>query len=200
MLDFLRAAVAGRMSVIVSGGTGSGKTTFLNVLSEFIGDHERVVTIEDAAELRLRQRHVVRMETRWRTSRARCHQGAAARDQRLRMRPDRIIVGEVRGDEALDMLQAMSTGHDGSMTTIHANSPGMRCIGSTRCGDGELEYSRARHAPADYLRGESHRAANRMSDGTRKVTQISEIAHGGGHHPAAGSLRVRPHRYDVVDV
>ena len=124
MLDFLRAAVACRLNVIVSGGTGAGKTTLLNVLSSFISNLERIVTIEDAAELMLRQRHVVRLETRPPNI-----EGKGAVRQRdlvvnaLRMRPDRIIVGEVRSEEALDMLQAMNTGHDGSLTTIHANSP-----------------------------------------------------------------------------
>jgi pilus assembly protein CpaF len=178
MLDFLRAAVAGRMSVIVSGGTGSGKTTFLNVLSEFIGDNERVVTIEDAAELRLRQRHVVRMETRMANI-----EGKGAIKERqlvinaLRMRPDRIIVGEVRGDEALDMLQAMSTGHDGSMTTIHANSPRDALYRlDTMVAMANLNI------PERAMRQQITSAVNlivqlnRMSDGTRKVTQISEIA------------------------
>src|SRR6186997_2764797 len=124
MLDFLRGAVAARMNILVSGGTGAGKTTLLNILSSFIQDGERVVTIEDAAELTLRQRHVVRLETRPPNI-----EGKGAIRQRqlvinaLRMRPDRIVVGEVRGEEALDMLQAMNTGHDGSLTTIHANSP-----------------------------------------------------------------------------
>jgi pilus assembly protein CpaF len=124
MLEFLQNAVAARLNVLVSGGTGAGKTTMLNVLSGFINDHERIVTIEDAAELKLRQRHVVRLETRPANI-----EGRGAVRQRelvinaLRMRPDRIVVGEVRGEEALDMLQAMNTGHDGSLTTIHANSP-----------------------------------------------------------------------------
>src|SRR5688572_10743664 len=123
MLDFLKAAVSCRLNVIVSGGTGAGKTTLLNVLSGFIGHNERIVTIEDAAELRLRQRHVVRLETRPANI-----EGKGAVRQRelmvnaLRMRPDRIIMGEVRSEEALDMLQAMNTGHDGSLTTVHANS------------------------------------------------------------------------------
>ena len=118
------AAVGARLNVIVSGGTGAGKTTMLNVLSSFISARERLVTIEDAAELMLRQPHVVRLETRPPNI-----EGKGAVRQRqlvinaLRMRPDRIIVGEVRGEEALDMLQAMNTGHDGSLTTIHANSP-----------------------------------------------------------------------------
>src|SRR5204862_5080384 len=124
MLDFLQAAIACRLNVVVSGGTGAGKTTLLNVLSSFINERERIITIEDAAELVLRQRHVVRLETRPSNI-----EGKGAVKQRqlvinaLRMRPDRVVVGEVRGEEALDMLQAMNTGHDGSLTTIHANSP-----------------------------------------------------------------------------
>ena len=123
MLDFLKIAVGSRLNVIVSGGTGAGKTTLLNVLSGFISDKERIVTIEDAAELMLRQRHVVRMETRPANI-----EGRGAIKQRdlvinaLRMRPDRIILGEVRGEEAVDMLQSMNTGHDGGLTTIHANT------------------------------------------------------------------------------
>src|SRR6185436_425850 len=119
MLDFLQAAVACRLNILVSGGTGAGKTTLLNVLSSFISERERIITIEDAAELVLRQRHVVRLETRPANI-----EGKGAIRQRelvinaLRMRPDRIIVGEVRGEEALDMMQAMNTGHDGSLTTI----------------------------------------------------------------------------------
>src|SRR5262245_47904217 len=124
MLDFLSHCVRARLNAIISGGTGAGKTTLLNVLSGFIGDRERIVTIEDAAELQLHQEHVARLETRPPNV-----EGKGAIRQRqlvinaLRMRPDRIIVGEVRGDEALDMLQAMNTGHDGSLTTVHANSP-----------------------------------------------------------------------------
>ena len=124
MMAFLKAAVACRLNIIISGGTGAGKTTLLNVLSSFISDKERIVTIEDAAELTLRQRHVVRLETRPANI-----EGKGAIRQRqlvinaLRMRPDRIVVGEVRGEEAVDMLQAMNTGHDGSLTTIHANTP-----------------------------------------------------------------------------
>src|SRR6202451_429028 len=124
MLDLLRGCVKARLNILISGGTGAGKTTFLNVLSSNISSRERIVTIEDAAELQLNQEHIVRLETRPANI-----EGKGAVHQRqllinsLRMRPDRIIVGEVRGEEALDMLQAMNTGHDGSLTTIHANSP-----------------------------------------------------------------------------
>src|SRR5713101_7625426 len=124
MLDFLTHCVRARLNGLISGGTGAGKTTLLNVLSSFIGDRERIVTIEDAAELQLHQDHVVRLETRPPNV-----EGKGAVRQRqlmvnaLRMRPDRIVIGEIRGDEALDMLQAMNTGHDGSLTTVHANSP-----------------------------------------------------------------------------
>src|SRR5437763_593236 len=123
MLDFLSGCVEARLNVVISGGSGSGKTTMLNTLSRFIPDEERIVTIEDTAELNLQQNHVVRLETRPPNI-----EGAGAITQRdllintLRMRPDRIIVGESRGPEALDMLQAMNTGHDGSMTTVHANT------------------------------------------------------------------------------
>ena len=123
-LDYLKARVESRANLIVVGGTGSGKTTFLNLLSQWIPEHERILTIEDAAELRLHHEHVVRLETR--PPNLEGVQAVAARDlvrNALRMRPDRIVVGEVRGDEVLDMLQAMNTGHDGSMTTLHANSP-----------------------------------------------------------------------------
>src|SRR5882724_2472353 len=124
MLDLIKGAVRARLNIVVSGGTGAGKTTFLNVLSGYISDKERIVTVEDSAELQLKQRHVVRLECRPANV-----EGTGAVKQRqlvinsLRMRPDRIVVGEVRGEEALDMLQAMNTGHDGSLTTIHANSP-----------------------------------------------------------------------------
>ncbi len=124
MAEFLRACVVSRLNIIISGGTGSGKTTLLNVLSSFIPENERIVTIEDAAELQLQQEHVVRLETKVQNADGK---GAVTiRDlvrNSLRMRPDRIVIGECRGAEAMDMLQAMNTGHDGSLTTIHANSP-----------------------------------------------------------------------------
>ena len=124
MLELLQGCVKARLNIVISGGTGAGKTTFLNVLSSYISNRERIVTIEDAAELQLNQDHVVRLETRPPNIEGK---GTVAMRQllinSLRMRPDRIIVGEVRGEEALDMLQAMNTGHDGSLTTIHANSP-----------------------------------------------------------------------------
>jgi pilus assembly protein CpaF len=177
MLDFLRSAVASRQNVIVSGGTGAGKTTLLNVLSSFISDKERIVSIEDAAELMLRQRHVVRLETRPANI-----EGKGAIRQRelvinaLRMRPDRIIVGEVRGEEAVDMLQAMNTGHDGSLTTVHSNSPrdAMHRL-DTMVAMANLNL------PDKAIRQQIASAVNlivqvmRMSDGTRKVTAISEI-------------------------
>ena len=124
MLTLIKGAVSARLNIVVSGGTGAGKTSMLNVLSGYISDKERIVTIEDSAELQLKQRHVVRLECRPANV-----EGKGAVMQRqlvansLRMRPNRIIIGEVRGEEALDMLQAMNTGHDGSITTIHANSP-----------------------------------------------------------------------------
>jgi pilus assembly protein CpaF len=177
MLDFLQAAVASRLNIIVSGGTGAGKTTMLNVLSSFISDRERIVTIEDAAELMLRQRHVVRLETRPPNIEG---QGAIKQRQlvinALRMRPDRIIVGEVRGEEALDMLQAMNTGHDGSLTTVHANSP--------RDALHRLDTMVAMtnlNIPERAVKQQISSAIQvviqltRLSDGTRKVTAITEI-------------------------
>jgi pilus assembly protein CpaF len=177
MLDFMKAAVAARLNIIVSGGTGAGKTTMLNVLSSFISHKERMVTIEDAAELMLRQPHVVRLETRPPNI-----EGKGGVRQRqlvinaLRMRPDRIIVGEVRGEEALDMLQAMNTGHDGSLTTIHANSP----RDSLYRLDTMVAMANL-NVPDKAIRQQVASAVNviiqvnRMSDGTRKVTSISEI-------------------------
>src|SRR5207244_11417924 len=124
MLELLEAVVKGKLNVLISGGTGAGKTTLLNVVSAYIPESERIVTIEDAAELQLRQEHVVRLETRPPNIEGK---GAVRPRQlvvnALRMRPDRIVVGEVRADEAVDMLQAMNTGHEGSLTTVHANTP-----------------------------------------------------------------------------
>jgi pilus assembly protein CpaF len=177
MLDFLKAAVGSRLNIIVSGGTGAGKTTFLNMLSGFISDRERIVTIEDAAELVMRQRHVVRLETRPANI-----EGKGAVKQRnllinaLRMRPDRIVVGEVRGEEALDMLQAMNTGHDGSLTTIHANTPRdalYRLDTMVAMADLNIPERAVRQQVASAV----HLLVQltRLSDGRRRVTAISEI-------------------------
>ena len=177
MLEFLRAAVACRLNVLVSGGTGAGKTTLLNILSGFIGGTERVVTIEDAAELMLRQRHVVRLETRPANI-----EGKGAVRQRelvvnaLRMRPDRIVVGEVRGEEALDMLQAMNTGHDGSLTTIHANTPRdalYRLDTMVAMANLNIPDKAIRQQVASAIEVVVQIA--RLSDGTRKVTAVTEI-------------------------
>ena len=177
MLDFLQAAVAGRLNLLVSGGTGAGKTTLLNVLSSFISERERIITIEDAAELVLRQRHVVRLETRPANI-----EGKGVIRQRqlvinaLRMRPDRIILGEVRGDEAIDMLQAMNTGHDGSLTTIHANTPRdalHRLDTMVAMANLNLPERAIRQQVASAI--DLVIQVSRLSDGSRKVTQISEI-------------------------
>jgi pilus assembly protein CpaF len=177
MLDFLRAAVACRLNIIVSGGTGAGKTTLLNILSGFISEKERIVTIEDAAELMLRQRHVVRLETRPANI-----EGKGAVRQRdlvvnaLRMRPDRIVGGEVRSEEALDMLQAMNTGHDGSLTTVHANT----ARDALYRLDTMIAMSNL-HIPERAVRQQIASAIDliiqitRLSDGTRKVTSVTEI-------------------------
>jgi pilus assembly protein CpaF len=177
MHEFLRAAISARLNLIVSGGTGAGKTTLLNILSSFISGNERVVTIEDAAELSLRQRHVVRLETR--PANIEGKGAVRARElvvNALRMRPDRIIVGEVRAEEALDMLQAMNTGHDGSLTTIHANSQRDALYRlDTMVAMANLNI------PERAIRQQIASAVNlivqvsRMADGTRKVTGISEI-------------------------
>jgi pilus assembly protein CpaF len=177
MLELLQGCVKARLNVLISGGTGAGKTTFLNVLSSYISNRERIVTIEDAAELQLHQEHVVRLETRPPNIEGK---GAVAQRQlvinSLRMRPDRIIVGEVRGEEALDMLQAMNTGHDGSLTTIHANAP--------RDALSRLETMVAMsnlNLPDSAIRRQIASAidlvvqVSRMSDGTRKVVSIAEI-------------------------
>jgi pilus assembly protein CpaF len=177
MLDFLKAAVHSRLNIIVSGGTGAGKTTLLNILSSFISDKERIVTIEDAAELMMRQRHVVRLETRPANIEGR---GAVrARDlviNSLRMRPDRIVVGEVRGAEALDMLQAMNTGHDGSLTTIHANTPRdalYRLDTMIAMADLNIPDKAVRQQVASAV--DLMVQVSRQADGTRKVTAITEI-------------------------
>jgi len=173
---FLKACVEARANVLVSGGSGSGKTTLLNVLSGYIPDDERIVTIEDAAELQLRQRHVARLETRPSSSTS---NGITVRDlvvTSLRMRPDRIIVGEVRGPEALDMLQAMNTGHDGSMTTLHANKPRdalARIETLVLMAGYDLPVRAIRAQIASALDVVVH--VERLRDGTRKVVQISEI-------------------------
>jgi len=177
MGKFLEAAVVSRRNIIVSGGTGSGKTTLINILSSFIPKHERTVTIEDAAELQLRQRNVVRLETKkpspqspTEVSIRNCVVNA------LRMRPERIVVGECRSGEALDMLQAMNTGHDGSMTTIHANNP-RDCLSRLETlvlmagVDMPMATIRRQIASAIHMIVQ----ATRLRDGSRKVTQITEI-------------------------
>jgi pilus assembly protein CpaF len=177
MLEFMKVAVGCRLNILVSGGTGAGKTTLLNVLSGFIGSTERVVTIEDSAELMLRQRHVVRLETRPPNIEGKGH--VRQRElvvNALRMRPDRIIVGEVRGEEALDMLQAMNTGHDGSLTTIHANSPRdalYRLDTMVAMANLNIPDRAIRQQVASAI--ELVVQIARLSDGTRKVTAISEI-------------------------
>jgi pilus assembly protein CpaF len=177
MLDVLKGAVKAKLNIVISGGSGAGKTTLLNVLSTYIPEKERIVTVEDSAELQLKQEHVVRLECRPPSI-----EGKGAIKQRqlvincLRMRPDRIIVGEVRGEEALDMLQAMNTGHDGSLTTIHANTP--------RDAIARLETMALManlNLPEKALRHQISAAiaiivqVSRLSDGSRRVTHVSEI-------------------------
>lgn len=177
MLNFLEAAVKGKLNIIVSGGTGSGKTTLLNVLSSYIPEDERIITIEDSAEVQLKQKHVITLESR--PANMEGSGRVSIRDlvvNALRMRPDRIIVGEVRSEETLDMLQAMNTGHDGSLTTIHANS--------TRDSISRIEtmvMMSGSELPSKAIRDQVASAINlivqqaRLRDGTRKVTSISEI-------------------------
>ena len=177
MLELLRGIVQARLNILISGGTGAGKTTLLNILSSFIPTNERIVTIEDSAELQLRQPHVVRLETRPRNI-----EGEGEVSQRhllinaLRMRPDRIIMGECRGGEAVDMLQAMNTGHDGSLTTVHANSPRdalsrLETMISMASLDLPEKGMRQQIASAIHVVIQ----VSRLSDGSRKVMQISEI-------------------------
>ncbi len=178
MADFLHACVLARLNIVISGGTGSGKTTLLNVLSSFIPEDERIVTIEDAAELQLQQEHIVRLETK--TADSDGHGERTVRDlvrNSLRMRPDRIVVGEVRGGEALDMLQAMNTGHDGSLTTLHANT--------SRDAISRLEtlvLMAGMELPLKVVRQQISAAVDlivqqsRLRDGTRKITAITEVA------------------------
>jgi pilus assembly protein CpaF len=177
MLELLSTMVKGRMNLLISGGTGAGKTTLLNVLSGYIPNAERIVTIEDAAELQLKQEHVVRLETR-----APNIEGKGAVRQRqlvinsLRMRPDRIVVGEVRGEEAFDMLQAMNTGHEGSLTTVHANSVRdalARVENMVSMANLNIPERAVRHQIASAIHAVVQIA--RLSDGTRKVISISEV-------------------------
>jgi pilus assembly protein CpaF len=177
MIELLTAAVRARISILISGGTGAGKTTFLNILSQFIPPGERIVTIEDAAELQLAQENIVRLETRPPNI-----EGVGAIRQRqllinsLRMRPDRIIMGEVRGDEAFDMLQAMNTGHEGSMTTIHANTPRdalSRLESMVAMGNLSIPEKTVRQQISSAIAVVIQ--VSRLSDGSRKVTSIAEI-------------------------
>jgi pilus assembly protein CpaF len=177
MLELLSTMVKGRLNLLISGGTGAGKTTLLNVLSGYIPNVERIVTIEDAAELQLKQEHVVRLETR-----APNIEGQGAVRQRqlvinsLRMRPDRIVVGEVRGEEAFDMLQAMNTGHEGSLTTVHANSVRdalARVENMVSMANLNIPERAVRHQIASAIHAVVQVA--RLSDGTRKVTSVSEV-------------------------
>ena len=178
MADFLEACVRARFNIVISGGTGSGKTTLLNVMSGFIPENERIITIEDAAELQLQQDHVMRMETK--ASNADGLHAVTIRElvkNSLRMRPDRIVVGEVRGGEALDMLQAMNTGHDGSLTTVHANTP-RDAISRIET----LVLMAGMDLPLKVVRQQISSAVDlivqqtRLKDGQRKVTAVTEVA------------------------
>lgn len=177
MLEVLRCCVTARMNMLISGGTGAGKTTLLNVMSGFIPEHERVITIEDAAELQLKQEHVVRLETRPPNIEG---QGAIRQRQlvvnSLRMRPDRIVMGECRGEEAIDMLQAMNTGHDGSLTTIHANTP-RDALGRLETMVSMANLNLPERAIRQQIASAIHLVVqlSRLSDGTRKILSIAEI-------------------------
>src|ERR1700735_5144138 len=177
MMELLEAAVKAKMNIIIAGGTGAGKTTLLNALSAFISPKERIVTIEDAAELQLKQPHVVRLETR--PPNLEGHGAVRQREllvNSLRMRPDRIVVGEVRGEEALDILQAMNTGHDGSLTTVHANSPRdaisrLEVMVSLANANMQLVSIRQQIASVAHLLV----PASRMTDGSRRVVNLTEV-------------------------
>jgi pilus assembly protein CpaF len=177
LVEFLRCSVEAKLNMVISGGTGSGKTTLLNVVSSFIPSRERIVTIEDPAELQLRQRHVIRLETRPPNieGRGQVTQRDLLRNA-LRMRPDRIIIGEVRGGEAFDMLQAMNTGHEGSLTTVHANSPRdalSRIENMVLMAGLDLPVRAIREQMASALNLLVH--LSRMRDGSRRVVQVSEV-------------------------
>jgi pilus assembly protein CpaF len=196
LMEFLRACVLGRLNVIVSGGTGTGKTTLLNILSSFIPEDERIITIENAAELQLQQRHVVTLESR--PANVEGRNEISIRDlvvNALRMRPDRIVVGECRAGESLDMLQAMNTGHDGSMTTLHSNSP--------RDALHRMEtmvMMAGMELPARAIREQIASAINiivqleRMQDGSRRITQVSEITGVGNDTITMSDLFVFQHQ------
>jgi pilus assembly protein CpaF len=177
MLELLGAIVRARLNVLISGGTGAGKTTLLNVMSAFIPETERIVTIEDAAELQLKQPHVVRLETRPPNIEG---QGAVRQRQlvinALRMRPDRIIVGEVRGEEAFDMLQAMNTGHEGSLTTVHANTP-RDALSRVENMISMANMNLPEHAMRQQIASAMDVVVqvSRLADGHRRITSISEI-------------------------
>src|SRR5881227_3945130 len=187
LADFLAGCVAGRAAVLVSGGTGSGKTTTLGALSGSIPDGERIVTIEDAAELRLQQRHVVRLESRPPNVEGRGEVTIRALDRNaLRMRPDRIVVGEVRGPEALDMLMALNTGHEGSLTTVHANSPedALRRVETLALMAGVgLPHEAVREQVASALQLVVHQA--RLPSGERRIESVAEVVR------VAGGARTR---------
>jgi pilus assembly protein CpaF len=178
MMELLQGAVKAKLNIVIVGGTGAGKTTLLNAISVFISNKERIVTIEDAAELQLKQPHVARLETRPPNLEG---QGAVRQRQllvnSLRMRPDRIVVGEVRGEEALDMLQAMNTGHDGSLTTVHANTPRdavsrLEVMVSLANANMQLTSIRQQIASAVHLFVQTAR----LSDGSRRVVNLTEVS------------------------
>ena len=193
-IEFLERCVQAKLNILISGGTGTGKTTLLNVLSEAIPDSDRIVTIEDSAELSLHQRHMLRLESR--PTNIEGEGEVTIRDlvrNSLRMRPDRIIVGEVRGAEALDMLQAMNTGHEGSLSTVHANSAARRALAGRDDGDdGRLRSAAARGPPADLLGARPDRAA-RAPRGRLPPRHLDHrgAADGGRRDHAPGALHVQ---------